>query len=515
MSDQVGLTILDDDRLDAAPEKPIPDPNAPKPRRDWLDDGTDCISSAFAEAGRLTYGEDFPNLTAIETAYRRWHPDWDDTPGTMNLNWYWEALASLGITPIPLHDKPALLLERLVENVQAYRYPVTWIWLWSPADGHWLHHAVVVVDFRDGRIVFWDQQRGIGWAMTSGEFLSPGTDGQWSGDAWVLDYQPAPSPVPIPPVEEPTAMNPMKKSMMLWQANNCREQSVTDWKQTLDLGGIDTFRLKTHHHLTWMARHYQHPLAPDSLDTVQRLSEEFLGVGIWFTPWCVPMGLNVRQEADFAIEVARRCGNRIDIDLEPYKDFWYVPQVGNGGIPEYFDRLKQAGIHVACDFDARSNLWHPLEIERISHLVDRFLTQSYWRGFGTSYESTIRHAVTVMRQIGAREMGIVADARAPRSEMVAAAAFAQSLGCVEWSCWAADMATPETYAGFALIPTDPMFADEEPGPDPPPGEPTVLDDWLTVFRRSGDIANQHPDTLPAVIEVHQALNRLKGPLGIG
>lgn len=283
---------------------------------------------------------------------------------------------------------------------------------------------------------------------------------------------PEPPPDPPPPTPEPRRpnMNPIKKSMMLWQHNNCREQTVNEWVETLAIGDIDTFRVKSHQHLNWMGNVYSHPLVPKSLDSIKRLYEEFGAKGIHYIPWCVPMGLDVPQEVNLAVAVAKACGGHIDIDLEPYPEFWDVNRVGNGRIPEYFDRLRQSGITVFCDFDARGNLADPLGLERITHLVDRFLTQSYWVGFGSPYSTVIRHAVSYMQRIGAREMGIVLDARGGR-DIPLAAELAQSLGCIEVSCWSADLADLRTYEGFGDIPTDPMFS---PSPEPPNDSQVLL-----------------------------------------
>ena len=283
-------------------------------------------------------------------------------------------------------------------------------------------------------------------------------------------------------------MNPIYKSMMLWEHSNCREQTVADWIATLQSGGIDIFKPKALDGTDFMSRYYSHPLAPSSLDQIQQQYEQFRAAGIGYLSWVVPNGHDVAAEANLTIEVAKRCGNKIEIDLEPYDGFWTGPY---SGIPEFFKRLKDAGIWVVCNVDTRGNLADPLQLDRIASLIDRHCSQSYDVGFGVPYKPLYDHAVQYLKQMGAKEIGIVLDARAGTG-VVERAEYAQSLGCVEVSCWAADMATAATYAGFKAIPLrttpvealhaeTPRFVWKEPfaayaaelkGSDDDPGQPT-------------------------------------------
>lgn len=297
----------------------------------------------------------------------------------------------------------------------------------------------------------------------------------------------APEPIPPEPEPEPEKpMDPIVKSMMLWQANNCRENTVEDWVRTLSLGGIATFKMKTHQAQTWMKRNYSHPLAPGSVADVARLYEAFRGHGIDFVPWCVPMLLDLEAEAKLAIDVARACGNRIEIDLEVGADFIDRPYWRR--VVPYFQILADAEITVDVDTACFEGWMEALSIEEISGLVRRISSQSYWAGFQKPYEDVIRNDLATLRAVTDGEIGVVGDARAPRAEMLAAAAFAQSLGAVEWSCWSADMATPETYAGFALIPGR---TEEEPQP--------AEDHWQEMnaaFHRGWEISQPGVTTLP-------------------
>jgi len=283
---------------------------------------------------------------------------------------------------------------------------------------------------------------------------------------------------------------------MLWQADHCREQSVGDWVETLRLGDIDCFRIKTHQHLNWMANVYSHPLAPTGLDQVQRDYEAFGEQGITYLPWCVPMGLDVAREADLAIAVARRCGNAIDIDLEIGEDFWDYRRLGTRGIVDYFTRLKDAGIWVMCDTAMFEGWVEALALAEIAPFVDRFLSQAYWHGFGRSYESVIRHDIAEMRRFTTGEIGIIAHLGAPPAELAAGAALAQSLGAVEFSGWAADFANVASYEGYRLIPSAPFWP--APVPEPEPVDEDAIWAELTLIGRDAQAAGQ---ALSAVSQV--------------
>lgn len=262
-------------------------------------------------------------------------------------------------------------------------------------------------------------------------------------------------------------MEPIQKSVMLHQYNNCRENTAEDWVRTLSLGGIDCFRVKSHDGTDLMGAFYRHPLAPVSLDEIQRQYEAFGQHGIAFVPWCVPTGRDVPAEAALAVEVARRCDNRIDVDLETGQGFWNVPVVGNARIPEYFQRIKDAGIDIILDTALFEGWVDALRLAELAPYVRRILGQSYdvgfsqQRGHTVDYRELFRHDVAEMKRTGIGEYGIILDARAGRG-IAERAAYAQSLGCVEVSCWEASFATPDTYAGFAAVPTKPFLEEAPP-----------------------------------------------------
>lgn len=284
---------------------------------------------------------------------------------------------------------------------------------------------------------------------------------------------PAPEPVVIvtpapPPPGGEYYMEPLRKRMMVWNPNGLRERTVDHWRETLhEYGDMDALSIK------WWQRDYfmhavpshRHPLVPASLDDVKRLTDAFRAAGVVHIPWGVPMGHDWRREADFAADIALACDGLIEIDLEPYgrdtpndtsDDFW----VGDwAGIPPFFAHLKDRGVrHVICNFDARGKLWQPLRLPEIAQYVDHWCTQSYDVGFNVPFRPLYDHAVGVMRQVGARSMGVVADARSGLG-IADRAQYAQMLGCNELACWAGDagMATVPTYQGFAAFPLLPYL----------------------------------------------------------
>lgn len=463
--------------LPPTPPQPLTSPGlAPvdwsRYRRSWTDDSNDCISSSFEEALRLQHGDDAPDLPDMEAAYRLWHPGWDDSPDTMVLEWYWEALNSIGVYVEALHQLGDIV-DQIVDRLDRGYFPTAWVYLWNGFTGQWFHHAIVAVDHYDNWLVFYDPQRGFGWEYDKTLFRQTGLDGATSGYAYAAFWEGPPTGV---------TMEPMKKSVMLWQYDHTREKTVAEWVTTLRLGAIDCFRVKSHDGLALMGRVYSHPLAPVSLDEIERQYEAFGAEGITYMPWCNPLGKDVPAEAALAVEVARRCGNRLDVDIEVGPEFWNVhnPAIGNRRIPEYFQRIADAGIEIIVDTAMFEGWVEALRLAEVAPYVRRLLSQSYWVGFGKPYRDVIAHDVAEMRRTGIGEIGIVADVRAKPAEFAAAAAYAQSLGCVEFSGWAADFATPASYDGYSCIPTAPFL--DAPTP---PINPDEL--WAAIVRIAGQV----------------------------
>lgn len=314
-----------------------------------------------------------------------------------------------------------------------------------------------------------------------------------------LDPLPPPTPEPVVPVPTPEPiviiinppqptpggeyfMEPMRKRMMVWNPNSTGERTADHWRRTLhEVGDMDALSIKWWQRDYFMGavRSHVHPLVPHTLDDVKRLTDAFKKAGVVHIPWGVPMGHNWRKEADFAADIALACDGLIEIDLEPYgrdtpdtsDDFW----VGDWrNIPPFFKHLKDRGVrHVICNFDARDfgspqGGWRVLHLPEIAPYVDHFCTQSYDVGFNVPFRPLYDTAVGVMRQVGAKSMGVVADARALLG-IADRAHYAQQLGCNELACWAGDMAHVATYEGFAAFPLLPYLSTIDGGWVPPPG----------------------------------------------
>jgi hypothetical protein len=95
-----------------------------------------------------------------------------------------------------------------------------------------------------------------------------------------------------------------------------------------------------------MWRAYESPLVPDSALALQRLYEAFEAEGITLVPWLEPRGRDVAAEARIAIAAAQACDGIVETDLEvgDASGFWDVHRLGNAGIVEYCQRIKDAGV---------------------------------------------------------------------------------------------------------------------------------------------------------------------------
>lgn len=278
-----------------------------------------------------------------------------------------------------------------------------------------------------------------------------------------------PDVVPAPPE---VMMNPIAKRMMVFDPDNLAEADFDQMSATLDLGGIDAFSPKFWNGLTFQGYNNGDRntyLSPVSLDGCQRIYEEFGARGKLVIPWGVPQGRDWGVEAELAIQIAQRCGGRIETDLEvggretatPADDFWIGPY---DRIEDYYARLADKGLYVICNVDVRGirgryNNADALMLDRIAPYVNRFVSQSYDLYFGgVDWQRLYEDVAWYFNQIGAKEFGIVTEV-AVGEGAYERAEYAQQLGAVEFASWEAGNANANlaTYTGFARIPTKPYL----------------------------------------------------------
>ena len=290
-------------------------------------------------------------------------------------------------------------------------------------------------------------------------------------------------------------MTPMHKRAYLHQFDQLGEQSVPEIAATLRLGGVTEIACKTHQELTWLGRAThgdKSPLAIRSERDVRDRFEAFAAEGIRFVPWCVPMGTKVRLEVERAVLVGQICGGLIELDAEPYAEFWEGPY---NLLEPYSDGIQEAGVAYEVNFDARPSGWHPFtaaQFARVCRDAVEVSTQTYWRWFQGQGDRRATRAIVAAAldvldelEVPAHKRRVIYGYEAP-DEYAAVTAQIAAAGVRRLGLWKMGEAGPAVYHALAAIPSAAAGA-PDPLPAPPPAgelEAHVLSklhqaqDWL-------------------------------------
>lgn len=253
----------------------------------------------------------------------------------------------------------------------------------------------------------------------------------------------------------------MHKRAYLHQFDQLGEDSVAAIAATLRLADIREVAAKTHQGTTWLGNATtgdSSPLAFRSLEDVAARFAAFAAEGIAMVPWCVPVGDRPSVEGVFAGEVAKAAAGVIELDTEPYKDFWEGPY--NNLLP-YTDAIQATGAAYEVNFDARPSGWHPFTASQFSAVcrdADAVWTQSYWTDFQRDAVAVVTAALEVLRQLEVPEakQGIIMPWDGPEDYERAVRQIQDvAPGAGRIGMWRMGVAGPPVYAALARIPTGP------------------------------------------------------------
>lgn len=148
---------------------------------------------------------------------------------------------------------------------------------------------------------------------------------------------------------------------------------------------ISEMWVKTHFGPYWMSRTYDHPLAPSSIASVEKLIGIYDDQGIGFVPWCEPRGLDVQGEIDRGVDVMTAMVRQglaprlvMNVESEPTPYFWKgtsqtMQQIISG------IRSRVPGAWIGC--------WQyqtvEIDLDALAPLFDALITEDYWTDFRT------------------------------------------------------------------------------------------------------------------------------------
>jgi PAS domain-containing protein len=185
------------------------------------------------------------------------------------------------------------------------------------------------------------------------------------------------------------------KEMFAHEADELAERSIGEFCATLKLGGVGVARVKATQWLTWTGRWDGGPgWDIDSLDALHRARIGFESEGIAFRPWGCPMGLDsnghtayndatVRAEVMRFAEIANECGY-IDLDVEPYAEFWPALAVDDYRAVEPFFRLlreEAPDARIVIDVPYRNSTWEGDRISKVLEIVDPYVDEVWFQSY--------------------------------------------------------------------------------------------------------------------------------------
>ena len=242
----------------------------------------------------------------------------------------------------------------------------------------------------------------------------------------------------------------MNKRAYLHQFNQLGEATVPAIADTLRSAGITEIVCKTHQATTFLGRFDKSALAFNSLADVESRRAEFAAQGITMRSWFVPMGEDIQAEANLAAQVASILGNQIELDLEPYHQFWDGPKTD---LLPFLDALSTRNVKFDIDLDIRPGGYQPFpDIAEALKRADTVYTQSYWTDFGQSWTPVVASAIQTVRELAGQDhkVGIIFPWNGA-ADYTDAWAFTSSHGVDTVGMWKMGDAGPNVYAALAAL----------------------------------------------------------------
>ncbi len=140
----------------------------------------------------------------------------------------------------------------------------------------------------------------------------------------------------------------------------------------------------------WMSEYDNSDMAISGAGSVDQWVAACQAAGLEFHAWCVPKGLNVRDEAAIIVEACSRPGvQSLILDIEPYADYW---QGGAEAVRPFMLELRRGlgtRFHIGMSVDPRRQHYHTVFPGEWDPFVDSIHPQTYWRTFRATPEDAL------------------------------------------------------------------------------------------------------------------------------
>ena len=148
--------------------------------------------------------------------------------------------------------------------------------------------------------------------------------------------------------------------------------------------------------LHWMSEYDNSDMAISGASSIDQWVAACQAAGFEFHAWCVPKGLNVKQEAAIIVEACSRPGvQSLILDIEPYADYW---QGGAEAVRPFMLELRRGlgtRFHIGMSVDPRRQHYHTVFPGEWSPFVDSIHPQTYWKTFRKRPEDALASVWTV------------------------------------------------------------------------------------------------------------------------
>lgn len=146
----------------------------------------------------------------------------------------------------------------------------------------------------------------------------------------------------------------------------------------------------------WMSQYDNSDMAISGAGSVDQWVAACQAAGLEFHAWCVPKGLNVRDETSIIVEACSRPGvQSLILDIEPYADYW---QGGAEAVRPFMLELRRGlgtRFHIGMSVDPRRQHYHTVFPGEWDPFVDSIHPQTYWRTFRATPEDALSSVWTV------------------------------------------------------------------------------------------------------------------------
>lgn len=190
-----------------------------------------------------------------------------------------------------------------------------------------------------------------------------------------------------------------------------------------------------------------HPLAVTGLDKWAELARLARAGGADLVPWCVPHGHDLQGEFDAMDALANYAGKLIELDIEPYAQFWESTPTR---LVNLVRSLFERSIEVWIDADIRPYAASVLPLADLAPYVTRWLSQSYWTTFEVSAAIGVTADANLFAALPSGDWGAIFPA-AGYADFQAAADVAAERDAAEIGLWSLNVTSPAALPAFAEV----------------------------------------------------------------